>query len=37
MIYRDYEHFVIFFIFLKKKAKKETIYIVGGIFYGRYN
>mgnify|MGYP006960559375 FL=1 len=25
------------FIFLKKKAKKETIYIVGGIFYGRYN
>ena len=21
----------------KKKAKKETIYIVGGIFYGRYN
>jgi len=23
--------------FLKKKAKKETIYIVGGIFYGRYN
>ena len=26
-----------FFIFLKKKAKKEAIYIVGGIFYGRYN
>lgn len=36
MIYRDYEHFVIF-LFFKEKAKKETIYIVGGIFYGRYN
>ena len=23
--------------FYDKKAKKETIYIVGGIFYGRYN